>query len=630
MKTMRLLLFMGVLAWAVSCGAQSAEVHDAARTGDVARLNELIGATPELVNAKGEDDDTPLHTAAMAGKMNAVLYLIGKGAAIDARNTINQSPLLYAAYGGSAAIVDTLIAHGAPFDYQDTRGFAPIHFAARQGGTGVVALLVSKGATFDGRGYQGKTPLDFAAMNGHAEIVKLLAARGAALDTKDDAGLTPMTSALQGGHAQAAEALLDAGAPIEGDEAALAHYLHLAAGAGSQRIVDALVERGARLDDTDETGKTLLHDAAIGNLAGLAATMIARMKDINVADKGGRTALHCAVSKAHHEIIELLLGRGADPNCADAEGRTPLHVAEDAGRGDIAKLLRDKGARDAKRYVHRLARVPSTTPQKGNDAPLEITYIGNEGFMISRGDKKVIIDAIQTNPWTYMPTGERIFSMMLEDRPPFDGIDVCIASHAHADHMNPTMTVQLLERNPRIVFMSSPIARDSLRIVAKDEFGNIAKRVVSVDPDWKQVIKLSQNDIDVEFFGVNHAGIGQDPYKTLATVIDFDGIRVAHLADEVAASNLENYQAINLASAGIDIVFVDRGFFDSIGQQILKDYVKPEYLILMHARPNELDAAAKDLLPLYPNLLLFREQLEKMLFDRPSGEHDPGGAPRNR
>jgi hypothetical protein len=152
-------------------------------------------------------------------------------------------------------------------------------------------------------------------------------------------------------------------------------------------------------------------------------------------------------------------------------------------------------------------------------------------------------------------------------------------------------------------------------MVAGSDFGKIAERVVSVDPAWKEIVKLQRNGIDVEFFGVNHAGPEGTPYKTLATVIDLDGIRLVHLADEFVGSNLENFQAVDLERAGIDIAFADRMFLaDSVGQYIMKEYVKPEYIILMHAEASELDAAAKQLMPLHPNLIIYREQLEKRLF----------------
>jgi ankyrin repeat protein/L-ascorbate metabolism protein UlaG (beta-lactamase superfamily) len=617
MKAAGFLMVLAGLLVAVSCLAQTADVHRAARAGDCARLKELTGASPELVNARSEDGDVPLHTAALAGSMDAALYLIGRGADIEARNSSDQSPLLYAAYAGNAELVDTLIARGARFDYRDARGNSPLHFAARGGHMAVVGLLASKGARIDEKGNQGRTPLFLAAMNGRTEIVKFLLARGALPGTKADDGQTPMTIALGNGHAATAEELLDAGAGIEGDRAALARYLHLAAAAGSGRIVDTLIARGAALDDIGAGGRTLLHDAAIGGCAGLAATVVARGGTIDAADGRGKTALHYAVSENRGDIVGLLLERGADPNIADSDGRTPLHIAEDNVRGDIEKLLREKGARDTERRVYRLARGSARGKEQAGGAPLEVTYIANEGFLIARGEKKVLIDALHVSPFSYPMTGDRVFSMMLEKRPPFAGIDLSVVSHAHIDHFSPRMNAELLKRNGDVIFISSPEACDSLRAVAGSDFGDIAGRVVSVDPEWTKTEKLRENGIDIAFFGVNHAPAGEAPYKTLATVLDLDGIRLVHLADEIVGMNVENIEAAGLARDGIDIAFADRMFLaDSIGQHLMREHIEPDYIILMHSGPDELDSAQNQLAPLHPNLIIFRDQMEKKLFAR--------------
>jgi L-ascorbate metabolism protein UlaG (beta-lactamase superfamily) len=213
------------------------------------------------------------------------------------------------------------------------------------------------------------------------------------------------------------------------------------------------------------------------------------------------------------------------------------------------------------------------------------------------------------------PIDDRVFTMMLENRPPFDGIDLCVASHAHMDHLSPRMTAEFLKRNDGVVFISSPAACDSVRAAAGSDFGKIAGRVVSADPEWKKIEKLRKNGIDVSFFGVNHAPDGQKPYKTLATILDFDGIRLVHLADEIVEMNLENFQAVDLARDGIDVAFADVMFLaDSVGQYIMKEYIKPEHIILMHSPPEELDGAERRLMPLHPNLIIFRDQMEKKLF----------------
>jgi L-ascorbate metabolism protein UlaG (beta-lactamase superfamily) len=380
-------------------------------------------------------------------------------------------------------------------------------------------------------------------------------------------------------------------------------------------LVDALLAKGASLEDVGAGGKTLLHDAAIGGLAPLARRMIARGGNIDAVDGAGKTALHYAVRAGCLEMTGMLLDAGADPNVVDADGRTPLHIAEDNVNGDMEAHLRRKGAREIERRVYPLERSSARGAKSADDVPLDVIYIGNEGFLIARGDKKVLIDATHVNPWGYPMTGDRVFSMMLESRPPFDGVDLSIASHAHADHTNSGMTVKLLQSVPGIAYLSSPIACDSVRTAAGSGFDAIAKRVVSVDPEWKKVVKLRENGIGVEFFGVNHAPADQAPYKTLATTLDLGGIRLVHMADEIVDMNVEIYEAVDLARDGIDIAFADAMFLgDSTGCRIMRDLIKPEWIILMHAGPSELDDAAVRFTPVHPNLLIFRDQLERRRF----------------
>jgi ankyrin repeat protein/L-ascorbate metabolism protein UlaG (beta-lactamase superfamily) len=606
-----------ILFW-TACPAQVEEIHEAARSGDIARLESLLEQDTALIDARDEDRHTPLHSAAAAGRVDAVMFLLERGADPDARNTADQSPLLYAAFGNHAGIVEALIERGAPFDYRDTRNMSPLMFASRQGSAEVVRLLVEKGAAFDEPGFRGRTPLHFAAMNGHVDIVEFLVGKGASLDKADEDGLTPLGLALTRGHAGTAEAMLTSGAALDLDKKTLSLCLHLAAAAGSNAIVGMMIEKGADPGSTDEKGRTLLHNAVIGGLDSLAEQAIDETKDIDAADIAGRTALFYAVSKGDETIVDLLLRHGADPNIADAGGRTPLHVAEDNARGEIISALRAAGATAAPRPVYPLSSGAAASSTGAGPASVEITYVANEGFMIAGGGGKILIDAVERNPWGYASTTERIFSMMCENLPPFENIDLCVASHAHADHMLARMNAELLERNARVVFVSSPAACDSVETLAGDGFSKFKDRMVSVDPEWRNLAELELKGIDVAFFGVNHAGPGQTPFKTLATIVDLGGVRLAHLADQAAPSSAEFYEAVDLKKRGVDIVFADRFFLaDSTGQHLMSELIDPEYVVLMHLRDEEIDAAVAELSPLYPNLVVFREQLEKKVFAKP-------------
>jgi ankyrin repeat protein/L-ascorbate metabolism protein UlaG (beta-lactamase superfamily) len=602
-----LLAFLFVMAFSTSCLAQADEIHNAARSGDMEKLAELIAGDPELVNARDEEDHTALHSAVMGGQLDAVKFLLDNGADPDARNTANQSPLLYAAYMNFVEIVELLIDKGAPFYYWDTRQYTPLHFAARQGSVDVVKLLVEKGAKFDEPGFMGRTPLHFSALNGHTEIAVFLVEKGADPGKVDDDGLTPFQIALTRGHAETAEALLAVSGGMEFEEAMLTQYLNSAAAAGSQVIVDMLLAKGARPGGTDAGGRTILHNAVIGGMGELAAESIAGGVDVNAADGSGKTALFYAVSEGNNEMIDLLLRHGADPNIADSDGQTVLHIAEDNLRDDIVKALKVAGAVETERPIYPLT--------GGGSGTVEITYIANDGFMIVGGGRKILIDALHMNPWGFPETGERVFSMMLAGSPPFDGIDADIVSHAHSDHMTPAMHAGLLERDDRAIFLSSQIACDSLKMVAGEAFDGFAGRVVSVDPEWKEFGEVEANGVKLGFFGINHAGPGQEPYKTLATCMDVGGIYIAHLADQQAATSGDYYKAVDLKSRGVDIIFADRFFLaDSIGQHVVREYIDPQYIILMHLRAEEVDPAWEELSPLYPNLIVFRNQLEKKIF----------------
>ncbi len=606
MRVKALFVVLFVMAFSTSCLAQIDEFQDAARSGDMEKLAELIAADPELVNARDEEKGTALHSAAMRGQLAAVKFLIEKGADPGARNNANQSPLLYAGYTNFVEIVELLIDSGAEFDYWDTRQYTPLHFAARQGSVDVVKLLVEKGAKFDEPGSMGRTPLHFSALNGHTDIAVFLVEKGADLGKVDDDGLTPFAIAMTRGHPKTAEVLLKSVSGQNFDKETLTKYVHLAAAAGSRSLIDLLAEKGAETNGIDEKGRTFLHNTVIGGLDDFSGIAIAHGMDVNAVDNTGRTALYYAVSTGNADMTGHLLENGANPNIADKAGRIPLHIAEDNVREDIVKALVAAGAVETPRPVY---------PLSGGAGTLEITYIANEGFMLAGGERKILIDTLHENPWAYVNTGERIFSMILEGSAPFDGIDACVGSHAHADHMIAAMHVELLENNERIVSVSSPAAYDSMKMVAGEAFAGLEDKVISVDPEWNAFDVVDVNGIEFGFFGVNHAGPGQNPFKTLATCIDVGGVYIAHLADEVAETSEEYFKSVDLKKRGVDIVFADRFFLaDSIGQHIMSEYIDPQYIILMHLRTDEIDPAWEELSPLFPNLIVFRDKLEKKIF----------------
>jgi L-ascorbate metabolism protein UlaG (beta-lactamase superfamily) len=282
----------------------------------------------------------------------------------------------------------------------------------------------------------------------------------------------------------------------------------------------------------------------------------------------------------------------------------------------MVDILLAAGAVRVARPYYPLEYRPGGRPSENPPDIVKVRYIANEGFMIEGADTKILIDALHKNPWAYLNTGDRIYSMILEQEEPFDGIDLCVASHAHADHMIAAMHVEHLEKCGQMLFVSSPTARDSIEMIAGDDFASIKSRVIAVDPEWGEFEEREIKGVQLAFFGIDHAGSVEEPFKTLATFVDIGGVSFAHLADQVAGTSEKFYKEVDLKGREVDIVFADRFFLaDSVGRHIMAEYIDPQYIVLMHLRPDEVRPAMEELSPMFPNLVVFYDQLEKKIFD---------------
>ncbi|UCH83917.1 MAG: ankyrin repeat domain-containing protein [Candidatus Latescibacterota bacterium] len=604
----RALLIAALFAFAVAGVVGAAQIHDLARTGDLEQVKNLIDQSPDLLNALNEEEETPLHFAAASGNLDLVEYLVSSGAEVDAPNNVGQTPLLYAAYDGHVEICEFLIRVGAKADFRDGRGNSPLDFAARQGQLDVVALLIAEGAEIDRDGRDGRTPLWYAASTGQLEIVKLLARDGADVTTTDDGGESVLLVSLNRGHPDVADWLADHGALVDIDTLSLNALLIQAASMGLSIMVESLFAEGASLHASNATGKTILHAASIGGLEHLATNAIGQGIPVNDTDSTGRTPLHYAVSADNVGMVELLIQNGADANVKAGDGRTPLNIAEDWHHESMIDLLIANGARQEARSTYKIG-------GGGGRGRAEITYIANEGFLLSDGEQKIIIDALVDNPWGYVSTNTKIFEMMLAGNPPFDDLNLCIGSHVHADHNVAAMTLDLLRKQPGVTFVSNQPAITELMDAAGADYGTIAPRVVNMNPEWGTTKKHSSDGTSAAFFGVNHAGPNSPRVMTLATIVEVGGIRMVHLADEVAETSAEYIRAA-LVNGTIDIAFVDPFFLeDPVGQALIEETIRPTYIILMHLRVSELDTYAEKFKTSRPPVVIFREPMETKIFE---------------
>jgi len=153
------------------------DFYDAAATGHVGRLRELLASDPTLVNAYSGDGATPLGLAAFFGHKDAVELLLEHGARINAlanNPAFPFAPLHSAMSAGHKDIVLLLLARGADVNVREGGGMTPLDEAAGLGSAEYVNMLLERGADPAARSDDGKLPEDFARHGKHPDLADLL------------------------------------------------------------------------------------------------------------------------------------------------------------------------------------------------------------------------------------------------------------------------------------------------------------------------------------------------------------------------------------------------------------------------------------------------------------------------
>lgn len=125
------------------------EIIRAAKSGAVARVQELLEQDAALIFARDTDGSTPLHCATWKGQLAVVELLLSRGAEVNAHNQNDHwgtTPLHAAAHANQRAIAELLIAHGADVHATNLNGRTPLAETEFHKAKPVANLLKQHGA----------------------------------------------------------------------------------------------------------------------------------------------------------------------------------------------------------------------------------------------------------------------------------------------------------------------------------------------------------------------------------------------------------------------------------------------------------------------------------------------------
>ena len=246
-----------------------------------------------------------------------------------------------------------------------------------------------------------------------------------------------------------------------------------------------------------------------------------------------------------------------------------------------------------------------------------LTYVGNEGFLVAADGRKVLVDALYRGGVSgYVVIPEERRRLLEGALPPFDGVDLLLATHHHADHFDPQAVGAHLKKNPGARFFSTRQAVERLRSEFAG-FDAVRDRVEGVTPGEGERARRSVRGIELEILTLHH---GRDrPIENLGFLFVIGGRKMLHVGDTEATA--DDFAVYDLAAERIDVAFLP--FWHLIGENrpaAVRSAIRSERIVVMHVPPREADdpfiaglggweSMLSGIERAFPRAIVFREEM---------------------
>ena len=234
-----------------------------------------------------------------------------------------------------------------------------------------------------------------------------------------------------------------------------------------------------------------------------------------------------------------------------------------------------------------------------------VTYVGNSGFLITVGDKKVLIDALFSGFHGVYKLPLNVQSLLVHASPPFDDIDLILATHTHGDHFSASMVQTHMQNNPKAVFVSTK--------QVTNQIVGFSDRVITLDASTGNPVQKEINGIRVEAIYLPHdiVATGETEIVNQGYVINIDGVTVFHTGDmDASLLSPEKLKGYDFPGKNIDIAFIQHFYLsDAVFQPFYNDVIKSKYLVACHYKltdPIKTEIIENN----YPDPVIFTEEMQ--------------------
>ena len=239
-----------------------------------------------------------------------------------------------------------------------------------------------------------------------------------------------------------------------------------------------------------------------------------------------------------------------------------------------------------------------------------ITFLANEGVLLSSGDKQVLIDALfQKYETGYALPADSTRAALEQARPPFDSVELVLVTHRHGDHFHPAPVIAHLLANPGATLLTSAQVIDSLRGRLRSH-PRLEQRILArtTSPGTKQ--RMVVNGITVELLGLPHGGRQRRVVEHLGYIVDLGGRRILHVGDTDVSE--ESFAPFRLDTARIDVALLPLWMVTSTeGQRVIERFIRPRQVVAFHVGDEDMESASRSVRRVMPQAITFTRSLDR-------------------
>lgn len=241
---------------------------------------------------------------------------------------------------------------------------------------------------------------------------------------------------------------------------------------------------------------------------------------------------------------------------------------------------------------------------KPSAGAVSITYLANEGILVSYGDEAVVVDGLfREGVQGYARIDPDTLEKLETSQTPFDKIRMVLVTHLHADHFDAASVVRHLANNSSARLVTSEQVVERVRS-ATTEYDSFGDRVVGVAPKFKIKTEFEVSDVTVEIFKLSHGGGRFAKIWNLGYIINIGGKRILHIGD--AQLNRSTRVPLELHAKAVDVACIPYWLLtNTSGQAFVRDTLRPKHIIAVHVRPSEAVEITDSVRAAFPSATVF-------------------------